>query len=93
MAARTSGATVSPTTPQRAGLVDVADPIAEELQRGQLRLVDRVRRSQDGEVVLDRADHALFSQRALVVIDAGRITREIDKLLRCMLPRRVGPIA
>jgi hypothetical protein len=37
------------------GLVDVADPMTQELERRLLLLVGRGRRSQDGEIVLDRA--------------------------------------
>jgi hypothetical protein len=47
----------APVVPGRSvqGLVDVADPMAQELERRQLLLVGRVRGCQDGEVVLDRA--------------------------------------
>jgi hypothetical protein len=63
------------------GLVDVADPMAEEVQRRELLLVGRVRRCQDREVVLDRADHALVSQRALIGIEPSGVAREIDEVL------------
>ena len=75
------------------GLVDVADPMAQELQRRQLLLVGRVRRCQDGEVVLDRADHALVGHGALMVIEAGGVAREIDEVLGRTLPRTIGPVA
>ena len=75
------------------GLVDVADPMAEELECRQLLLVCRVRRRQDGEVVLDRSHHALFGHGALIVIEAGSVTREIDEVLGCTLPRPIRPVA
>ena len=75
------------------GLVDIADPMAEELQRRQLLLVGGVRRCQDREVGLDRADHALFSHGALIAIEAGRVAREIDEVLGCTLPRPIRPVA
>ena len=37
--------------------------------------------------------HALFGQRALIAIEAGRVAREIDEVLGCTLPRPIGPIA
>ena len=43
--------------------------------------------------MLDRADHALFSQRARIVIEAGGVAREIDEVLGCALPRPIGPVA
>ena len=74
-------------------LVDVADPMAEELERGQLLLVGRVRRRKDREVVLDRADHALFGHGALIVIEAGGFAREIDEVLGRTLSWPIGPVA
>jgi hypothetical protein len=74
------------------GLVDVADPMAEELERRQLLLVGRVRRCQDGEVLLDRADDALFGHGALNVIEAGRVARQVDEVLGCTPPGPIGPI-
>ena len=73
-------------------LVDVADPMAEELERGQLLLVGRVRRRQDREVVLDRADHALFGHGALIVIEAGGFAREVDEVLGRTLSWPIGPV-
>jgi hypothetical protein len=43
--------------------------------------------------VLNRADHALFGHRALIVIEAGRVAREIDEVLGCTLSRPLGPVA
>jgi hypothetical protein len=52
-----------------------------------------VRGRRDGEIVLDRADHALFGQGALIVVEAGGVAREIDEVLGRTLPRTIGPVA
>ena len=85
----------APIVPGRSvqGLVGVADPVAEELERSQLLLVGRVRGCQDGEVLRDRPDHALVHQRALIPLEAGRVLREIDEVLGRTLPRSIGPVA
>jgi hypothetical protein len=72
-AAPGSDVIAAPVVPGRSveGLVDVAHPMTEELERRQLLLVCRVGRCQDREVVPDRAHNALFGQRALMVIKAG----------------------
>jgi hypothetical protein len=75
------------------GLVNVSDPVAQELERCQLLLVGRLRRCQDSEVVLDRAHHARFSQWARIVIKAGGVAWEINEVLGGPLPRPIGPVA
>jgi hypothetical protein len=76
------------------GLVDVADPVAQELEGLKLLLVGRIGRCQDGEVVLDRGYDALFSQRAFVLADLRHIARNVDEVLGRALPGRpIGPIA
>jgi hypothetical protein len=75
------------------GLVDVAGPMAQELERRQLLLVGCIQRCQNREVMLDRADHALLGHGALIVIKPGRVAGQIDEMLGRTLPRPVGPVA
>jgi hypothetical protein len=76
------------------GLVDVADPMAEELERRELLCVGRIGRCQHGDIFLDRRHHALLCQRAGVVrAKAGRVAWEIDEVLGSPLPWPVGPVA
>ena len=72
------------------GLVDVAHPMAKELERRQLLLVGCLRRCQDGKVILDRAHHAFCSHWALIPVETGRVAREIDEVLGGSMRDHVG---
>ena len=72
------------------GLVDVADPVAQELERRQLLLIDRVRRCQDREIALTTHSPAMgHGSSSRSVASRGRLTKCSD----CTLPRPIGPVA
>src|SRR5262249_39587216 len=74
-------------------LMNVANPMAEELQCRQLFIIIS-RRRQLFRVLLDRGEHADIRGRALIIRRyASCVSFEIDEMLRCSLARVIWPRA
>jgi hypothetical protein len=70
--------------------MDVADPVAKELARGQLRRVVG-RRAEDRQVRLDRREEARGRDGAPGVCEVLKIARGVDEVIIGPLARMVRP--
>jgi hypothetical protein len=73
--------------------MDVADPMAEKLQRCELLRLARATGRQNIEILLDRRHDAGRCARAGIGMKAARISRQVHEMLACLLPRVIRPDA
>jgi hypothetical protein len=73
-------------------LMDIADPMAQELERRQSLLVGRIGRGEHGDVGPDCRHHTLVRQRARIVAEPVRVARGLTKCSAARCRGRSGQL-